>query len=538
MDDTQKPSASPLKRILVAAGALLLVGWAVYLLLPKGPPPLPTGATSRESQPQITASWTRPKGDLLADASALVDMDGQGKWVADISVETGYKEPHVRFLFDVRNPKDIGPLRLTANKHLGGWTLNGKLIPQPLPEMKYAAIPAIPSAMLCEGPNVLEAPFHTFVEGPRSGPAMEVLALQVALAPQTDEDLAIDLGPVLGYAGEDFFTVTCRTTLPADVTLSVSGTTLQSAGTIHHAFKVTGLKPGTQYSYSLTAAVKGSQRRVSTDPHEVSTYPHGGKLVFAAMGDNREGMGVWRQVSQRVLQSGAAFTIHTGDSVHDGLTDALWVREFWMPAKALCASKPGYYVIGNHEQGAPIFPRIFSTPSGGKNWQQQIGPVLLVGIDNVGGDWSQGSDDWKWLDGVLKDSPSPFIFLVAHRPAYSSVKGEGEGAAGGGAFALLEKYHGTAMIAGHAHCYERLEPGKGSSVIVTAGAGAPLHNGPPAQQRSPFLKVFASERNYCLFTVEGDTCTLRAYKMTLVKDDVLGEPSPIDEYTWKARLAK
>jgi hypothetical protein len=92
---------------------------------------------------------------------------------------------------------------------------------------------------------------------------------------------------------------------------------------------------------------------------------------------------------------------------------------------------------------------------------------------------------------------------------------------------LLAKYHATAFICGHDHCYERSEPEGGVTAITTGGAGAPLYRKvQDAAKQNPWSKVFAPQLHYCLIEVSGDACTLKAF----TPDGEL-----LDTRTWKAR---
>ena len=356
--------------------------------------------------------------------------------------------------------------------------------------------------------------------------AAAVLAARAAGADEA-EGLAFHTGPVLGCAGPDFFTVAIRTTVPAAVTLKVGEKSYASPAGLIHTFRAEGLKPATRYEYVLTATQAGAARPVTSGPYAVQTLAGEGegKLVFVALGDSRTQPKVWQRVAAAAQKAQPAFVIHTGDLVGKGTEDALWDEQFWAPAKELLATIPFYMVFGNHEQKAPLAYRLFVTPSGKSNWTQQIGPVFLIGVDLYLESWKEDSANAKWLEETLKSNRAPFVFLVGHAPAWSSGSHGNNKQVQQVIFARLEKYKATAMIAGHDHCYERSEPGNGTTMLTTGGGGAGLYRDVHAKD-NPHSKVFKSVYNYLVFTVVGDTCRMRA---------LTPEGEQLDACEWEAR---
>jgi hypothetical protein len=254
------------------------------------------------------------------------------------------------------------------------------------------------------------------------------------------------------------------------------------------------------------------------------------------LGDSRTGTNDWAKVAAAVLKAQPVFSVFVGDMVSSGRHDYQWDEQYFAPAKEYFATIPYYAVIGNHEQNVSFFTRIFQTP-GGKNWSQEIGSVLLIGIDGAM-NWNKGSKLTKWLESLLAKSKAKFIFLFSHYPAWSSGS-HGRLNAGGEPrernmrlsqnviMPLLKRYKATAMFAGHDHIYERSEPEEGISMIVTGGAGAPLrHKVRDAKIQNPYSKVFASKLHYCLLKIDGGICTMKVFTLN-------GEK--IDERIWKAR---
>ena len=84
--------------------------------------------------------------------------------------------------------------------------------------------------------------------------------------------------------------------------------------------------------------------------------------------------------------------------------------------------------------------------------------------------------------------------------------------------AILDRYHVTAMLAGHEHNYSRVVAGpevdkalsRPFTQFISGGAGAPLY---AQDEKAPWLKAvkkFAATYNYVLFTVAGDAVRFEA----------------------------
>ncbi|MDK1031426.1 MAG: metallophosphoesterase [Planctomycetia bacterium] len=438
-------------------------------------------------------------------------------------------EAPVKIVFEVKDPGKFAALEYRGH---AGVRLNGKALQGPLSGMNYRTIPALSPALLKKGKNTLTVP------GGR--PAL------VGLLP---EALAFQSGPVLGAAGTDYFTVACRTNMSAEVTLTVVPAKsdllarrrkIVSRAAVYHAFRVEKLRAGRPYGYTLEAAVGGKKVRVKTKLFTVRTPAARGELVFVAAGDNRNNPSAWGAVASAVAKVRPAFFLHSGDMVGAGRNDWEWDPQFFRPAAQLLATVPTFAAIGNHEQNAPIFLRMLPSPNGKKNWAQQIGSVLLIGIDTAD-KWQAGGTLAKWLEETLAKSKAKFIFLIGHHPPWTSGPHGALNAQGRPnerpirlgqdvIMPLLKKYGATAMLSGHDHFYERSEPRDGVTVIITGGGGAPLYNkSSNAAKQNPYGKVFAKKHHLCIFSIKGNTCTMKV--LTLA-----GEV--IDKRTWKARQGR
>ncbi len=515
------------------------------------------------AQQAATAPATQPV-DLLAGASWQFSTDGGVTFSPDWSAVSQAQTPlTAKAQFQAGDTTGCQVLELTHDLdtpskpvfNLNGKPLNG---PPELAGVVFKTIPAIDPNLLVQRTNVLTATWQ-----PARGRASQPIKSdqpQCSLTVLRARDLKIITGPILGARGDDYITVSCRTNMPACVTVRINGgfRNPQSAPAvgksgmawqeiskasppgIFHQVRPEGLAGMAIATYRLQMETPDGAGRIESGPWSIAPLPTGqDPLRFAALGDSRTHAGNWAIVAAVTLRARPQFILHTGDLVEHGRQDWRWNEEFFDPAATLLATVPMFAVPGNHEEESPLTALLLATPRDGTlgRWQQTLGPVQLIGIDGQA-DWSAGSENARWLEGVLAESKAKFIFLVTHYPPWSSGKHGTEDdsdqpkelpARQGREviLPLLAKFKATAMIAGHDHFYERSEPPEGVTLIITGGGGAPLRRpAEDAKVQNPYSKILSSVLHYCLFTVEGNLCTMQSFTTS---DEV------IDTRVWSAR---
>lgn len=487
--------------------------------------------------------------DLLANSSKTIS-NTINKKTSPWSTTTTFKEDGthkvmLRADFTVEDPSKYYSLAFNKSYTIKNVTINGEAIKVPIEGMNYKTIPGIPPILLKKGKNLLEISWETRVKSKKnkdtariefSPSQISASDINISLIVQKPEDIKFQTGPVLGYAGVNFFTVACRVNMPAEVTLKVNNKEYVSPPALSHSFKVGKLSRNTAYKYELTAKTT-KNNLVSVGPYTVKTLPKRNAFKFAVLGDSRSHPKDWEKVAMATKKAKPAFAIFSGDMIANGLNDYDWDKQFFSPAKEFLATIPFYGIVGNHESEDPLFTKLFKLPQNSKNWFQQVGSVLFIGIDGAM-DWSAGSEHTKWLEKILSKSKAKFIFLSSHYPPWTSswhgrLNRQGRPAertirqGQDVIMPLLEKYNATAMFTGHDHAYERSEPPGGVSVIISGGAGAPLYSkSKNAAKQNPYSKVFVSTHHYCIISVKEDTCSIEAI-------DLNGKV--IDSKTWTAR---
>ncbi len=487
-----------------------------------------TQALAADSPPKDLLAGTRPQFCLAAES--------QPAWKEAIPKDGG--PVRARWVFSVPESNSWGSATLQTSQSVESCVVNGTRVLPPVKGMRYESLPGIsPKLFRAGGLNSLEIEFSISKQT-----ANKPLAPAVALVPLTPADLDFQTEPILGDAGPDYFTVACRTNMPAEVTLEVAGKRWQSPLGLVHSFRATELPSGTVQSYTLTAHIGRTvqwnshtarvfegEAKKQIGPFRVSTLPLSGRpFRFVAMGDSRTYPKDWASVANAVVQKNPALVLFSGDMVTDGREDHQWDAEFFGVVKPYFASIPTFYVVGNHEEGSPLVGSLVPVAAC-DHWKATAGGALLIGIDGAL-DWAASSTNLKWLETTLKENREPFVFLCSHYPPWSSgVHGARHERtsieARQNILPLLKKYHATAFIAGHDHDYERSEPPEGVTVIVSGGAGAPLYPKLPLGQ-NPHSKVFHCKHHFCLFTIDGNQCTMQV---------LTPEGTLLDSKSWAGR---
>ncbi len=498
-----------------------------------------------------------PSGDLLEGAKWEYSLDRGQTWGDAAPVVRGGQDVpfHARTHFNLAGTGGIAALSYVhglPGRARQAHHLNGRRIAGPVSGMYYKTIPAIDPKLLKAGRNELRAQVRISNLPPEGREADDMRTIRLRtpqLLLQRAGDLAFQTTPILGAAGSDYFTLACRTNIPARVTLTarpmdaagkpVGGAIVtESAGPRMHRFRVTDLPAGAVSVRCELKAVTGGAS-VTQPAGPVRLLTGAGKLRIVAMADSRTNRRSWSAVAAAALAATPDLVLFGGDMVAHGRNDWEWDEHYVSAGAELLATVPFFTVPGNHEEGSPIYRRLFQNPPGadGGNWAQQVGPVLLVGIDGQS-KFNAGTGRRAWLEKTLGESKAKFIFVTSHYPAWTSGKyGVPDDETGEMrdnrvvrarkvVVPILTTHKVTAMFAAHAHHYERSEL-PGLTHIVSAAAGAPLHRKyDETGEHNPYSKAFAKAYHCCVLEVDGDTCTMKVV-------DINGKV--IDRRTWKAR---
>lgn len=469
--------------------------------------------------------------DLLAGSKWEFSTDEGATFSATPPTITGgMKAPVVsRTEFEVKDISKYASLELFNDLIPSlpkSFAINGREIQPLLPVMYYNRYPVLDPSLLKPGRNTLTA--RVVIDARRRAVTYRAT---VRLVPKTASALAIEVGPVLGAFGPDWFSVTCTTNMkvPVHVTrIERDGretiVATSSAG-VYHRFRLARATADSRRHALITGP--GAVRREFLAPE----FPNvaAGKLRFIATGDPQSEVAQWSKMSAAIARAKPDFVVFAGDLVGSGRDDDAWAPEFFDPARELLASVPSYTVHGNHEGQAPVVEEYFYGPGGpdgrARNWVQAFGDVTLVGIDQwIHLDWSAGSENARWFEDALAAAKTKFVFVITHYPAYSSCshgKVDEQGTpleieirrAREVLVPLMLKHRATAMICGHDHYYERTEIPGGLVQIITGGAGrATDGQSKAALRQNPYSKTHAALNHYSVVELADGRCTLRAFK--------------------------
>ena len=335
------------------------------------------------------------------------------------------------------------------------------------------------------------------------------------------------------------------------------------AGVVWHDVLLTGLLPGTVYSYRC---VQGSDSSAvftfSTAPPASNTSRH---IRFGIISDSQEYSAVsatvvdsMRAMATRLwgndLTSALALVIHVGDICTAGSQLPQYQSQYFSSMASMSASVPFMISIGNHEGESAYFYRYmryaeFGGPSGDKYYSFRYGRIQFIALNTN----SRYRTDAQiaWLDSVAaaaeSDETVDWIFSYGHHPALSEVWPDGNTSyTETQILPTLGKYaKATLHAAGHTHAYERGAVEEASlHTLIFGGAGGALDRWRAYANQTDYSSVSRSHdhHGYALVDVDPGTGSYTFRAFSLGSQDVTGPGvalpnAVIDTFTvWKRKL--
>jgi hypothetical protein len=199
--------------------------------------------------------------------------------------------------------------------------------------------------------------------------------------------------------------------------------------------------------------------------------------------------------------------VNSGDLVEDGRYPAHWER-FLRITQPLSSRVPYFGVPGNHERtDAAVAVQNWGTatglPIGGDRlyycFDTADGWLRVVALDtnpivDPGKHWSRevqikySQEEFTWLVERIKEHSGPVVVLMHHPPFSTSLhrqEWQKDSVLTERRERMMRALHDagiSAIVCGHEHAYQRALltwPDAVAVVLVTGGAGAPLHQLPP-----------------------------------------------------------
>jgi hypothetical protein len=445
--------------------------------------------------------------------------------------------------------------------------LNGKELKIANGPVLYFWLPL--ESELQQGKNTVELRGNVYsywAVGPGTEPATSIDARLVAAAAQPAE---IYNGPLLGDFGDGYFTLACRTQLPADLTVEATPTepagppvTVVSRKKIWHRVKIEVPKGTRKLSYTLTARV--GEHETDRGPYAVA-FP-GKQFRFVAFGNvtgHPYGIEPWTFQARHILESAQpTLLLNTGNVVEQGSWEFNWEDYYFRPSGDLLARVPTL-ITPCCRDFTGIFNELHYTPAAdtyAHDWSKVVGLVRFIGLDGNQA-WAVGAPNYQWLERELKNAREKFIVVLDAYPGYSG--GVNSRKLDGArketrevVLPLLGKYKASVMLCSWDPDYERYEPtpDKGVTQIVTGCIGkdsfhrlsnmvaqVPFGPGPNASGRTVVVSpgrdyaAMVGMRHFCVFDVQDDAMKLEVLSYSGYGGYAMDRrpPTIIDKKTFK-----
>ncbi len=272
-----------------------------------------------------------------------------------------------------------------------------------------------------------------------------------------------------------------------------------------HRIELDGLKPDTKYFYRVI------QQGADTQLETFTTPPDKGLLKVAVSGDSRSVPKIWGKVIDSIANKNPDILLLTGDIASTRKYSA-WKKEFFLPQTMKVISSIGFYnSVGNHEgwgANTKAFTQAPASPSNNQAYYSfEIGDALFV-VLSTQHKINKGSEQYNFLEDVLKNSDKKWKIVMFHKSAY----------VGGGhgeykpvkkvAEALFPKYKVDLVLSGHSHFYQRNYV-DGVYHLTVAGGGAGLYT----PKKKKYTLKSARKHHYAIFEIDGDILNFKVYDL-------------------------
>ena len=286
----------------------------------------------------------------------------------------------------------------------------------------------------------------------------------------------------------------------------------QDVPSYRHIYDIRGLRPGTTYSYSVSA----SDGYAQTGTFRTAPRPGDTNAAFSFILHNDLQGGIDVQAAAAVADAIAAhepdrlFVLSTGDLGDNRFSSDYpdcvlsWQRFFAATSNEL-ASSIFLPVAGNHdepENPGSFWYRVLEHPGDGRDFSFDIGPVRFIALA-ASEDEIPARTGWlaRELQAAASDSTVRWIIPVFHRPPYSWGEREGQAQVRDLWAPLFTRYEASLVLSGHAHAYQRLHPVDGVPYLVSAGGGGRLY---PVDPGRPEIAFATSCYHYVRFDLAPD----------------------------------
>ncbi|MFT5497018.1 MAG: hypothetical protein ACI9TH_002421 [Kiritimatiellia bacterium] len=325
--------------------------------------------------------------------------------------------------------------------------------------------------------------------------------------------------------------------------------TLTAPETYHLAWS-TSLSEPTQFEYGISPLYEvGSISTPTGSAHQVSlTLPSDGTRIyyqivepgaaplsssfqtapapgqpfrFAAIGDYGTGLSTTDAIIAGLSLYAPRLLLTAGDNVYESGAPHELDPKLFVPFKSLLASTPFMPSLGNHDvrtNDGLAFLSALDLPTNGpypeRNYSYDYGNIHFVVLDSNGVLSNERRPAiLNWLDQDLATTEQPWKVVYYHHPPYTSWFAHKENnQMRDFVVPILERRRVQLAIAGHNHCYERVNPINGVHYLTTGAGGRGLYS---LRSRAGYSATYNNtQHSFAGFEVEGNQMIVRGISST------------------------
>ncbi|MBI2818318.1 MAG: metallophosphoesterase [Acidobacteria bacterium] len=293
-----------------------------------------------------------------------------------------------------------------------------------------------------------------------------------------------------------------------------------------HKALLTGLEPGTEYSYEV---IVDGQRRAVGDGLRFRTAGSG-RFSFLAFGDSGWGGLEQRTLAELMLRENPSFILHLGDLAYMQGTFQEFQSRYFAVYQDVMQRVPFFPCLGNHEymtqngfphvalHDVPV-PEDIPHEDRGRYYSFDWGNVHFVALDSnapLVQAVQESGPMLQWLENDLRNTQKFWKIVYFHHPPYASGPNQGDGLSElvrHHVVPILERYHVSLVLSGHEHSYQRsyalagqeiVPDGEGTVYVTSGGGGARLYR----CDSSRYGNIRSSEHHYLKVEVDEARLTL------------------------------
>jgi predicted phosphodiesterase len=366
---------------------------------------------------------------------------------------------------------------------------------------------------------------------------------------------AVVRGPFLQNVTTNSIQVIWRTVEPsgtvveygptASLGLAINSEVLET----NHVVTLTGLLPGTSYSYRIRS--DNEQSTLTTGVETFRTLKTEGAIRFTFISDTAGGNSITRSLAAMMKKCDPDLTIHGGDHSGVGTAPAQPQSEFFDPFQPVMSSIPFFMVPGNHDVApsytldSTVFEENFYLPTNSANGSELFysfdhGDVHFVCLFNP---WNATfvldatTVEYAWLTNDLAQSTKPWKLLFSHLPAATTAYHARNNYNGGlwdseeflQLLAPLARQYGVQLVlSGHDHNAQRFAPTNGLHSLVNSSGGQTTY---AFSTMHPALAQFVTANAFTRISVTNDTLWVETVGVagTVLDSMVIQRTLPTDQ---------